>query len=118
MFEQVFGGDGHELSRFVEVDDATDARVGDHATADEARFTGCEGAVCVLTRYIDGSARHLDRVAVDDGILFGMDGFVTGPMLAVLFVTVGKIFMDEFKPPLTLDGSVPAQEGDGAGPAA
>ena len=39
--------------------------------------------------------------------LFGMDGFVTGPMLAVLFVTVWKIFMDEFKPPLSLDGSAP-----------
>ena len=50
--------------------------------------------------------------------LFGMDGFVTGPMLAVLFVTVWKIFMDEFKPPLTLDGSAPAQDADGDGPAA
>ena len=50
--------------------------------------------------------------------LFGMDGFVTGPMLAVLFVTVWKIFMDEFKPPLTLDGSAPAQDTDGDGPAA
>lgn len=28
-------------------------------------------------------------------ILFGMDGFVTGPMLAVLFVTVWQIFMEE-----------------------
>ena len=50
--------------------------------------------------------------------LFGMDGFVTGPMLAVLFVTVWKIFMDEFKPPLTLDGSGPARAADGDGPAA
>lgn len=50
--------------------------------------------------------------------LFGMDGFVTGPMLAVLFVTVWKIFMDEFKPPLTLDGSAPARDADGDGPSA
>ena len=28
-------------------------------------------------------------------IMFGMDGFVTGPTLAVLFVTVWQIFMDE-----------------------
>ena len=28
-------------------------------------------------------------------ILFGMDGFVSGPMLAVLFVTVWQIFMEE-----------------------
>ena len=27
--------------------------------------------------------------------LFGMDGFVTGPMLAVLFITVWQIFMEE-----------------------
>ena len=27
--------------------------------------------------------------------MFGMDGFVTGPMLAVLFITVWKIFMEE-----------------------
>lgn len=42
--------------------------------------------------------------------LFGMDGFVTGPMLAVLFVTVWKIFMDEFNPPLTLT-DCPAPDG-------
>ena len=28
--------------------------------------------------------------------LFGMDGFVTGPTLAVLFVTVWQIFIAEF----------------------
>lgn len=28
-------------------------------------------------------------------MLFGMDGFVTGPTLAVLFVTVWQIFMEE-----------------------
>ena len=27
--------------------------------------------------------------------MFGMDGFVTGPMLAVLFITVWQIFMEE-----------------------
>ncbi|MBQ4615139.1 MAG: AI-2E family transporter [Mailhella sp.] len=30
-------------------------------------------------------------------IMFGMDGFVTGPMLAVLFITVWQIFMEECK---------------------
>ncbi len=29
-------------------------------------------------------------------MLFGMDGFVSGPVLAVFFVTVWQIFMDEF----------------------
>ena len=29
--------------------------------------------------------------------MFGMDGFVTGPMLAVLFITVWQIFMEECK---------------------
>ena len=28
-------------------------------------------------------------------VMFGMDGFVTGPMLAVLFITVWQIFMEE-----------------------
>ena len=28
-------------------------------------------------------------------MMFGMDGFVTGPTLAVLFVTVWQIFMEE-----------------------
>ena len=42
--------------------------------------------------------------------LFGMNGFITGPMLAVLFVTVWKIFMDEFNPPLTLT-ECPAPDG-------
>ena len=27
--------------------------------------------------------------------MFGMDGFVSGPMLAVFFVTVWQIFMEE-----------------------
>ena len=29
-------------------------------------------------------------------MMFGMDGFVSGPLLAVFFVTVWQIFMDEF----------------------
>ena len=31
-------------------------------------------------------------------MMFGMDGFVTGPTLAVLFITVWQIFMEEYEP--------------------
>lgn len=31
-------------------------------------------------------------------MMFGMDGFVTGPALAVFFVTVWQIFMEEYEP--------------------
>lgn len=37
--------------------------------------------------------------------LFGLDGFITGPVLAMLFVTIWQIFMDEFtgRPALVTD---------------
>lgn len=39
--------------------------------------------------------------------LFGLDGFITGPVLAMLFVTIWQIFMDEFtgRPSLVTDMS-------------
>ena len=44
-------------------------------------------------------------------VFFGMDGFVTGPTLAVLFVTVWQIFIAEFGanvPPAPADSDIPA----------
>ena len=47
--------------------------------------------------------------------LFGLDGFITGPVLAVLFVTIWQIFMDEFtgRPPLVAAPSVDGTNADG-----
>ena len=39
-------------------------------------------------------------------MMFGMDGFVSGPLLAVFFVTVWQIFMDEF----AQGGQAPAEQ--------
>ena len=39
-------------------------------------------------------------------MMFGMDGFVSGPLLAVFFVTVWQIFMDEF----AQGGQTPAEQ--------
>ncbi|MCH5276274.1 MAG: AI-2E family transporter [Desulfovibrionaceae bacterium] len=38
-------------------------------------------------------------------IMFGMDGFVSGPTLAVLFVTVWQIFIDEREPLIAADNA-------------
>ena len=47
--------------------------------------------------------------------LFGLDGFITGPVLAVLFVTIWQIFMDEFtgRPPLVTEPSADGTNADG-----
>lgn len=51
--------------------------------------------------------------------LFGLDGFITGPVLAVLFVTVWQIFMEEFCPEGERgQGDEPPAAGDAADAAA
>ena len=46
--------------------------------------------------------------------LFGLDGFITGPVLAVLFVTLWQIFMEEFSAGEAATAAAPAAEEESA----